>query len=140
MPYPPLVYYRSISDYRQHFENIYCQGPITTFDGISVRFRKADFDHAFYESVNAKDDTFSQDRAERMDWIKAALEDANAALYVGWNKNKKRIDYNRRVALVNGNYVVIIFVYGNMKGAFITAYIVNKPGALQLIQKKPPWP
>lgn len=48
MPYPPLVSYNSVDEYRGHFERIYCRGVITTFDGIPVRFQKRDFDHAFF--------------------------------------------------------------------------------------------
>jgi len=55
MSYPPLLSYQTIGEYRAHFERVYCQGPIVTFDGIAVRFRKEDFDHAFFESKNAKD-------------------------------------------------------------------------------------
>ncbi len=58
MPYPPLAHYESESQYRAHFEEIYCVENIMTFDGIPVRFKKRDFDHAFYESTAAKDDTF----------------------------------------------------------------------------------
>ena len=75
MIYPDLVIYVEESDYRQHFEQVYCNGPIITFDGISVRFQKnLNFSHAFFESVQVKDDTFSaRPRAERIDWIKAAF-------------------------------------------------------------------
>ena len=82
-----------------------------TFDGIEVRFRKQHFDHCFFESVVTKDDTFSQRRAERIDWIKAALEDPNAELWVGWDNKRKRPANDRRVVIVVQNYVVIIRVY-----------------------------
>lgn len=72
MAYPPLVCYRTVDEYRAHFERVYCQGTITTFDGIAVRFRKSRFDHCFYESTrrNQVKDAFSAQRAERIDWIK----------------------------------------------------------------------
>lgn len=140
MAYPPLISYNSEGEYRKHFERVYCQGPITTFDGIPVRFRKHDFDHAFYESVTFTDDTFSVKRAERMDWIKAALEDPNGAQYVGWNSHLKRHDNKRRVTLVEGNYIVIIGITGRGKGRFITAYVADTGRTLQMIQQSPPWP
>ena len=62
----------------------------------------------FFESVKTKDDTFSQMRAERIDWIRAALEDPKSERYVGWDKKRKRLDRRRRVTLVMGNYVVVI--------------------------------
>lgn len=139
MTYPPLINYNSEHEYRKHFEKIYCQEPITTFDGIAIRFKKQDFDHAFYESVASKDDTFSWQRAERIDWIKAALEDPNSSRFIGWDNSKKRYDIKRRVALVNGNYVVVIAITGRDKGRFITAYIADTGRTLQMIQQSPPW-
>ena len=111
MAYPPLVKYPTEQEYRVHFERVYCQGTIRTFDDIEVRFRKAMFDHCFFESLRWRDDTFSPRRAERIDWIKAALEDPNAELRLGWDNEKKRPANDRRVAIVVGNYVVIIRIY-----------------------------
>jgi hypothetical protein len=34
-----------------------------------------------------------EERAERMDWIKATLQDPNAELYVGCDREKKRYDW-----------------------------------------------
>ena len=73
MPYPPLVRYETESQYRTYFERVYCKKKIVTFDGIPVKFKKADFNHAFFESTRDKDDTFSRKRAQRIDWIKSAL-------------------------------------------------------------------
>src|SRR6266849_4999336 len=108
MPYPPLRVFNAAGDCRAHFEAVYCQGPILTFDGIEVRFRNSDFDHCFFESSNrdGNKDTFSQPRSQRIDWIRAALEDDQADLYQGWDKNRKRYDPNRRVCVVEQNYVV----------------------------------
>ncbi len=91
MQYPPLVRYESEAQYRKHFEQAYCSGEILTFDNMPVRFKKLDFDHAFYESRKTKDDTFSLKRAERIDWIKAALEDPNSERYVGWDNKRKKL-------------------------------------------------
>ena len=64
MPFPPLITYEDEEKYRKHFERIYCHEPVVTFDSIPVRFRKQDFYHAFYESIQGKDDTFSFKRAQ----------------------------------------------------------------------------
>jgi hypothetical protein len=65
MEYPPLVQYSTEAEYRSHYENVYCCGPITTFDGIKVRFRKEQFDHCFFESSkrDGSKDQFSLLRA-----------------------------------------------------------------------------
>jgi hypothetical protein len=80
-----MIFFASEAECRAHFERIYCQGPITTFDVIMVRFRKKHFEHCFFESSgrNGIKDTFSPPRAERIDWIKAALEDPMSELYYG---------------------------------------------------------
>lgn len=110
MPYPSLVRYEAEEEYRQHYEQIYCKGPIKTFDGITVRFDKSMFDHCFFESSrrDTNKDTFSVKRGERIDWIKAALQDPSSEKYVGWDRKKKRYNNKRRVTIVMGNYVVII--------------------------------
>ncbi|MBW1717250.1 MAG: hypothetical protein JRJ77_15745 [Deltaproteobacteria bacterium] len=105
MPYPSLARYKTEAQYRAHFERVYCSRAIVTFDGIPVRFKKKDFDHAFYESTLSKDDAFSRKRAQRIDWIKAALEDPKSERYLGWDNKRKRYDRRRRVALVMGDYV-----------------------------------
>lgn len=139
MPYPPLVTYSSEEEYRRHFERFYCHGPVLTFDGIAVRFRKRDFDHAFFESSQAKDDTFSMTRAKRVDWIKAALRDPHSERYIGWDNKQKRHDRKRRVTLVMGNYVVVIALTTTGAGIFITAYVADSEKTLKLIRKGPRW-
>ena len=126
MTYPPLLQGENEAQYRSSFEKTYCRGPITTFDGIEVRFRKQDFDHCFFESESAKDDTFSAKRAERLWWIRAALQDAGAELYVGWDNKRKCLVQNRRVAIVVLNYVVIIRFTGTKRAAFVTAFVAGK--------------
>lgn len=141
MAYPSLVSYRTIDEYRFHFERVYCKGPVTTFDGISVRFRKNQFDHCFHESSrrNNEKDTFSILRAERIDWIKAALEDPNAELHVGWDGKKKQYDCSHRVALVSGDYVVVIRLGKNQKAQFVTAYVADSSNTLAKIKGSPKW-
>jgi hypothetical protein len=139
--YPPLVYFDTASEYRLRYERLYCNSPITTFDGIAVRFRKDRFDHCFSESTmrNQIKDSFSRKRAERMDWIKAALEDPNAELYVGWDKKKKKNDPFHRVALVLGDYVVVIRLGNNKTAQFVTAYVADTPFTLAKIKRSPKW-
>lgn len=139
MPYPPLVNYSSKEEYRRHFERVYCNGPVVTFDDISVRFRKKDFDHAFFESILEEDDTFSITRAKRIDWIKAALKDPHSERYIGWDKKQKRYDRKRRVTLVMGNYVVVIALTATGAGIFITAYVADSEKTLKLIRQGPRW-
>ena len=141
MVYPPLVCYGTVHEYRAHYEHVYCQGPITTFDGIAVRFRKNRFDHCFYESTrrNQVKDAFSAQRAERIDWIKAALQDPNADLYVGWDGKKKRYSQSHRVVLVAGDYVVVIRLSGNQTAQFVTAYVADSPSTLAKIKGSPKW-
>jgi hypothetical protein len=139
--YPPLVCYETAAQYRVHYERIYCHVPITTIDGIAVRFRKSRFDHCFYESTlrNQVKDAFSTLRAERIDWIKAALQDPDAELHVGWDGKKKRYVRSRRVALVVGDYVVVIRLSGNNKAQFVTAYVADNPSTLAKIKGSPKW-
>ena len=137
----PFVKYKTIQEYLNHFEKVYCKGNIRTFDNIPVYFRKSDFNHCFYETVKLKDDTFSWKRAKRIDWIKETLEDPNADLRCGWIKKKNKINFKRRVAIVNNNYIVIILIGkkkdGSLKANFITAFIADK--SINKILKMPNW-
>lgn len=126
MSYAHLIYYDTPEEYLAHFERIYCSEPITTFDGIKVRFRKSRFMHDFYESSsrrNPKKDIFSQARAQRIDWIKKVLQDPNADLFQGWDKNRKRYDAQCRVALVADEYIVVVRLTSSKKAVFVTAYV-----------------
>lgn len=141
MPYPPLVKYETVEAYRDHYTRIYCSGPIKTFDGFEVWFRKDRFNHCFYESTkrNQIKDQFSALRAERMDWIKAALQDKNAELYVGWDRKRKKHNKNHRVTVVVGNYVVIIRLAGKEKAHFVTAYVADSESTIARIRRSPKW-
>lgn len=147
MTYPQFLRLNSKEEYRRQWETHYCRQAIFTFDGIRVRFRKEDFDHAFYESVKSKDDTFSRKRAEYMHWIKSALQDDTSERFIGWDKAKKRYDRSRRVVIVMGNYVVVIAILQNKdnEARFITAYIGDpsgrngKPSTIDMIRSGPPW-
>ena len=142
--YPPLLELDSEDDYRAHFYAEYCSGPISTFDDIAVRFRKRDFDHAFFESSSpkSKDDTFSDHtggRAERMDWVKFALKDPSADIRFGYNNQLRQKDDSRRVAIVKGNFVVIIRLTGDKQAEFVTCYVATT-WTLQKIRKSSKWP
>lgn len=141
LEYPPLVYYGTEAEYRLHYERIYCKETITTFDGINVRFRKERFDHCFYESKgrNRVKDLFSEKRAQRIDWIKTALKDSDAELYIGWDRKRKRHDPGHRVALVVKDYVVVIRIGNNKKAQFVTAYVADSASTLAKIKGSPKW-
>jgi hypothetical protein len=73
-------------------------------------------------------------------WIKAALEDPKAELYFGWDNKKKKHDFEKRVALVKGNYVVIINLKKDYsKGFFITAFVADSGRTLGMIKRNPKW-
>jgi len=106
----------------------YCKADIETFDGIMVRFYTDMFDHCFFESADriAKDKSIlSLNRLEKMLWIKETLQDADAILKKGWDNESKGYYINRRVAIVKGNYVVVIRFTGILKAKLVTAYEKN---------------
>ena len=139
---PALVQYATETEYRRHYADHCCRAVIYTFDGLRVYFPKQQFDDAFYESANrsARDKSvFSRKRAERMDWLIAAVQDKTAEIFAGWDREKKRIDPKRRVALIYGNYVVVLQV--NLKkssATFVTAYVADA-GTLAKIRLQPRW-
>lgn len=141
MDYPPFLEGKTEAEYRTLFESVYCRGPLPTFDGIQVRFRKDDFDHAFFESSSpkSKDDVFSTERAKRIEWIKIALADASADLRVGYDSQLRQPATDRRVAIVKGNFVVIIRIIRERRAEFVTCYVATT-WTLQKIRKSPKWP
>ena len=142
MPLPALLLLTDEVAYRAHFEQMYCRAPIPTFDAVAVRFRKGDFDHCCFESdrVTQQKAYFSSQRAQRLDWIKASLQDANAELFVGWDKRANAYDHDRRVCVVSGNYVVVIAITGPTTARFITAYLADSGRTMMLIRRSPQWP
>ncbi len=142
MEYPPLLRLKNESAYSRHFYNVYCKSPVKTFDGYLVYFSKNNFNHAFFKSSrkNYVKDSFAYERAERMDWIKIALQDPNAELYNGWDNKKKKTQNDRRVAIVMGNYVVIIrFNKQKSKAFFVTAFIADSQKTIDLIRSNQIW-
>jgi len=145
MSKPPLVHYATPAEYKVHYENHYCREKIFTFDNIRVYFRPVKFGHAFYESsaMNGKKDAFSQNRAERIGWIRATLEHPQAELYQGWNKDCKVYDNSRRVSVVYDDFIVVIWMNkidqnGKLSTAdFVTAYVADN--SIEKIRKSPKW-
>lgn len=116
------------AEMRKLWHDEYCVSEIETFDGVKVKFYDDMFDHCFYESANRveKDKSIlSLNRLEKMLWIKDTLLDGEAILKKGWDNYKKTHYTNRRVAVVKGNYVVIIRFTGVLKAKLITAYEKN---------------
>jgi hypothetical protein len=110
---------------RAIWKDTYCLTEIKTFDNVMVRFYEDMFDHAFKESANRiqRDKSIlSLNRLEKIYWIKDTLEDPEAILKKGWDKEKKEYYKDRRVAIVKGNYIVIIRFVGKLKAKFVTAY------------------
>lgn len=106
----------------------YCKEVITTFDGVQLRFYEDMFDHVFYESANRKKkdkSVLSLNRLEKIYWIKDTLLDGEAILKKGWNTAEKEYYKDRRVAIVKGNYVVIIRFTGLLRARLVTAYEKN---------------
>lgn len=141
---PAFVEYKTEAEYREHFLNYYCRACIRTFDGVRVYFRQTRFEHAFYQSSHGKagaKDLFSLERAQRIDWIRAALESPQAELYFGWDKKNKVIEYGRRVAVVYGDYVVVVDLFradGEITHAnFVTAYVAD--ASIGKIKGGPRW-
>lgn len=125
------------AEMRKIWADEYCQKEIETFDGVMVKFYEDMFDHIFYESRDriAKDKSdISLNRLEKMLWIKETLQDNTAILKKGWDTKEKKYYEDRRVAIVKGNYVVIIRFTGLLKAKLVTAYekedienILNSP-------------
>lgn len=127
-------------DLREIWRVEYCEQTIVTFDDIEVQFFDSMFDHCFYESDNRREkdkSILSLNRLEKIYWIKDALSDPEALLKVGWDSKSKSYTKSRRVALVKGNYVVIILLFSEKKARFITAYEVNEAENLEKIKRSP---
>ena len=144
MALPPLLYLDTPKLYRQHYERHYCRGCIITHDNIRIYFRPQKFGHAFYQNSEGRKgakDEFSPERSQRMDWIKLTLEHPDAELFIGWNKDKKCHDEERRVSVVYENFVVIIELSLNkkdvLKGNFVTCYLADK--SVDKIKNAPRW-
>lgn len=143
MALPPLVDYATVTEYRAHYEQVYCRGNIETFDGVRVFFGAGKFGHMFYESSarDGRKDVFSPARAQRIDWIKFTLEHPNADLFEGWDKVARRHDSTRRVAVVYEDFVVVVAMglklNGSLKANFVTCYQADN--SIGKIRQSPIW-
>ncbi|MEP5254330.1 MAG: hypothetical protein ABJQ39_04650 [Winogradskyella arenosi] len=127
---------------RDIWSNEYCNQPLTTFDGIIVKFFSSMFDHCFYESNNRKEkdkSILSLNRLEKIFWIKDTLLDSTSIRKKGWDRNTKSYTDSSRVNLVKDNYIVVIKIYSKNKARFITAYEVNNDENLNKIKNSPDW-
>jgi hypothetical protein len=142
MSMPPLQTFADQLVCFAHYEKVYCAAPIPTFDGIMVRFDKRDFLHLFFESSDrsGSKDVFSFRRSQRIDWIKAALQDPNAQVVQGWDPVKKVHTPDRRVCIVSGNYVVVIRILDVKKAKIHTAFVIDDPNVLTRLTAAPKWP
>ncbi len=143
MALPPLLVLASWEDYREHYINNYCRSVISTHDGIRVYFSPDRFGHAFRESSNRDGikDSFSEERMQRMDWIKATLENEKSNHYCGWDNFNKVHDLKRRVSVVYESFVVILELRiaqdGSIRGKFVTCYQADN--SINKITKAPLW-
>ena len=145
MTLPPLLNLPDENAYREHFQKCYLPpAVIHTFDGIHVRFFPHNFSHAFYyESVrgSGKKDKLSGQRAQRMDWIAAVLQDGSAELYRREMRDKRGHPTVRRIALrpLERYAVVIQMQKGGKRANFVTAYIVRGDEAFKKMRGNPKW-
>ena len=132
-------------EFRRMWREEYCQQEIYTFDGIQVHFYDNNFDHAFFESTDRrqgiskdkKKDLLSFQRLSRFYWIKEVLQDSTAELRVGYDSKTKSYARSRRVAIVKGDYVVVILLYKDGHAKFITAYVADN--SIDKILNSPKW-
>jgi hypothetical protein len=139
---PALVIYASEAEYRNHFVTRYVKQIHRTFDGYVVRFSIRQFEHAFFESANRRlrdKSVFSRERAERIEWLAAALQEGAAEQYTGWDRDLKMYQRDRRVTLVYGDYVVVLQLQPlNKIAMFVTAYVAGA-NTLAKIRSSPKW-
>lgn len=140
-----VVYNFTEEELRNLWRDTYCHKVIKTHDGIRVYFYESNFDHAFYESSKRNQsrnkkkskDILSPKRLARILWIKDVLEDPTATMYVGYDNKTKRYDKSKRVAVVKGDYVVVIQIYAEGKANFITAFVASN--SIDKIEQSPLW-
>lgn len=140
---PALLNLDDEDAYRQHYLRTLARRVITTHDGIRVYFGQDAFEHAFFESSDRRgaDDIFSTMRAERMDWIAAALADPNALCVQGWDGRRQCHDPKRRVTVVVQDFVIVLALStkrdGTLKANFITCFKAENSAVK--IRQAPRW-
>lgn len=137
-----LLKLKTVEEYKKYFIDNYCSQEIYSHDGVQIKFYEDQFEHAFYESKNRQKrdkSLFSEERAQRMQWIKEVLMNESAEMYVGWDRDKKRYNKNRRISIITPeNYVVVLNIIDEMNAKFITAYVASKTNA-DKIRSAPKW-
>ena len=138
---PPLLELDNLEVYRGSFKVTYCLKPIVTHDGIAVRFRQHQFDHIVRESSrrDGVKDTFSPERAKRLQWIKIALQDPELTFKAGWDKTKKQYDHKGRVTIMIDNFVVVIRLKSATQADFVTCYVADSPRTQRKLSDAPTW-
>lgn len=138
---PELLKLANEGIYQGYFNATYCLKPLRTHDGILVRFRKDQFKHCSYESSKRDGikDTFSPLRAERLGWLKAALQDVNLKLYAGWIKKRRCYDHKSRVTMMVDDFVIVIRLKSATEADFITCYVADSPDTKTKILSSPIW-
>ncbi|MEM0984828.1 MAG: hypothetical protein AAGJ32_01150 [Pseudomonadota bacterium] len=140
---PALLRLDDEDAYRHHYLRTLARAVITTYDGIRVYFGQGTFEHAFFESSDRRgaDDIFSTVRAERMDWIAAALADPNALCVQGWDGRRQCHDPKRRVTVVVQDFVIVLALStrrdGRLKANFITCFKAENSAVK--IRQAPRW-
>lgn len=138
---PPLLELENREIYRAVYKATYCVKPTMTHDGVAVRFRQSQFEHITRESSrrDGVKDTHSPQRAQRLLWIKVALEDPELEFKAGWDKQKKRYDHKRRVTLMIDDFVVVIRLKSATEADFVTCYVADSPHTLKKLKEGPKW-
>ena len=144
MGYSSLLCLPTEKDYKQKFIEEYCtNGPITTWDGLTVVFYPEMFEHAFYKRTQkqwrASKAVVDYDRCKRMLWIKEALQDSTIIPRVGYDKATGKNDNTRRVTLVTRNWYVVVIRSDGNKWRFVTAYIIDNQRTYNLLLAAPKW-
>ncbi len=138
---PKLDDHGQLEIYRGTYHSTYCVKPIVTHDGIHVRFRRNRFAHIVQESSNrdGEKDTFSSQRAERLSWIKIALQDPELKFKAGWDNKKKQYDHKSRVTIMIDNFVVVIRLKSATEAEFVTCYVADSERTKEKLKSAPEW-
>lgn len=140
-PYTFLIL-PTTEDYKQHFRNKVCCGPVTTPQQVKVFFPPSTFEHAFFEAPGrdgVKSSEISPSRAQRMDWIRKGLADPSSQWFAGWDKISKRYVHHRAACVVGGKFVIVVrrSRSDRLKAEFMTCYWADN--SIDKILKSPAW-
>lgn len=139
--YRDLCILSTETEYRQLFNETYCESSIITHQNLAVSFYPEMFDHAFFSRSDRRSDVkdvFDQDRVQRILWIKDVLQDSSIPIYQGYNTKKKKPEPRAKVSLLTPDgYVVIIRIEKEGKARFQTAYVINDNSVQKKIESNP---